>query len=194
MQYIRTERDYKKILQIALLSVGLSLLCFLFYYTWVTFYNPYIRLPFYRRGNYMFTIMYGAILTLCVISMKGQYIGEAFLREIVLSQTISVFLTAAIVYFPMSLLQYELLRALPLIILILVQCVVIVAWNFLANRIYFRIVPPLQMLRIADRKETKMLSEKLNRIPHRYRVVETVYAEQGKEEILKNSAAMMLSC
>jgi len=194
MQYIRTERDYKKILQIALLSVGLSLLCFLFYYTWVTFYNPYIRLPFYRRGNYMFTIMYGAILTLCVISMKGQYIGEAFLREIVLLQTISVFLTAAIVYFPMSLLQYELLRALPLIILILVQCVVIVAWNFLANRIYFRIVPPLQMLRIADRKETKMLSEKLNRIPHRYRVVETVYAEQGKEEILKNSAAMMLSC
>lgn len=189
-----TERDYKKILQIALLCIGLGLLCVAFYIVWVTYYNPYIRIPFYRRGNYMLTIMYGSILGLCVISMKGHQIGESFLREVVLSQGISIVITAVIVYFPMSLLQYGLLDPAPLIGLIFLQTVIIVLWNLAANRIFFHIVPPMELLMIADKDDHSELAKKLNRIPHRYKIVDTVFVEDGAGQIKKHLKNMMPYC
>ena len=104
------KRSFEKTLRIALLLIGLVLASVVFYQVWLVYYNPYIRLPFYRRGNYMITLMYMAILTICVLVMKGQGIGRSRLAEVIISQCIALMMTAVVVYFPMSLLQYELLR------------------------------------------------------------------------------------
>lgn len=177
--------NYDKTIRILLVGMGLTLLCVAFLQVWVRCYNPDIRLPFYRRGNYMLTLMYGAILLVCVLMMKGQALGEAHLTEVIVSQCLSVLITGVIVYFPMSLLQYELLDPLPLVLLTLGQWLVIVLWNLLANRLYFKLVPPIRMLLICeDEKAEGSIVKKLNDIPEKYDVCRKMGIAQGKDAIL----------
>lgn len=179
------KREFEKTLRMFFFGVGLVLLCVAFFQVWVHYYNPNIRLPFYRRGNYMLTLMYGAILFVCVIVMKGQNIGKSQLLEVIISQCIALLMTAVIIYFPMSLLQYELLDPIPLIILTLGQWVLVVLWNLFANKLFFRLVPPLKMLYVTDGRGGGGLAAKLNRIPDRYNVAEEISVSVGKDVLRK---------
>ena len=178
-------RRYEKTLKLTLLALGLLLLCVAFYQVWVRWYNPYIRLPFYRRGNYMFTLMYAAILVVCVLVLRGQELGEAHLTEIIVSQCIALTMTTVIVYFPMSLLQYELLRPWPLLLLMVGQWMLICVWNLIANRVYNRLVPAQRLLLVWDGKSGRKIAEKLNRYPNRFKVAGSVEVGEGKSEIRK---------
>ena len=183
MKYM--SRNYEKSLRILLMGIGLFILCLAFYQVWIKCYNPMIRLPFYRRGNYMFTLMYGAILLVCVLVMKGNTLGQAHLAEVTISQCIALTMTSVIVYFPMSLLQYELLNPWPLLLLMLGQWGLIVLWNLISNRIYFKLVPPVRVLLIWDGKAGRKIAEKLAAIPQRYRVEGEVSIREGREAIRK---------
>lgn len=177
------KRSFEKTLRIVLLLIGLVLASAVFYQVWVQFYNPYIRLPFYRRGNYMITLMYAAILTICVLVMKGQGIGKSRLAEVVISQCIALTMTAVIVYFPMSLLQYELLRPLPLLIMLPGQWLLVFFWNYLANAIYIKLIPPLKLLLVWDCGAGWQVAEKLNRYPNGYSVHTSVNVSEGKTAV-----------
>lgn len=159
------------------------MLCLAFYQVWVKCYNPDIRLPFYRRGNYMLTLMYGTILLVCVLVMKGHTLGQTHLAEVIISQCIAVLLTSVIVYFPMSLLQYELLTPWPLLLLMLGQWVLVIAWNLIVNRVYFKFVPPVKVLLVWDGKAGRKIAEKLDAIPQRYHVSGEVSIQEGREAI-----------
>ncbi|MDO4552453.1 MAG: exopolysaccharide biosynthesis polyprenyl glycosylphosphotransferase [Bacillota bacterium] len=178
-------RSYEKSLRILLISIGLLLLCAAFYQVWVQCYNPYLHMPFFRRGNYMLTIMYGAVLLLCVLSLKGHTLGEARLTEVIAAQCISVLMTAVIVYFPMSLLQYELLEFRPLLLLVPGQWLLVAAWNLLANRIYFKLVPPLRMLLVCDSHSRggREIAKKLNGIPEKYDICGQIGTEDGEDAV-----------
>ncbi|MDD6888165.1 MAG: hypothetical protein PUE41_06810, partial [bacterium] len=127
---------YQKTLQALLLGFGVLLLCVAFYQVWVHAYNPYIRISFYRRGNYMLTLLYALLLLACIFVMKGQKVGEARLLEIIVSQCIALLMCTVIMYFPLSLLQYALLKPGPLLLLLLGQFVMVVLWNLFANLLY----------------------------------------------------------
>lgn len=179
----RMKRSFEKTLRIALLLIGLVLASVVFYQVWVVYYNPYIRLPFYRRGNYMITLMYMAILTICVLVMKGQGIGRSRLAEVIISQCIALTMTAVVVYFPMSLLQYELLRPLPLLIMLPGQWLLVFIWNYLANFIYVKLVPPLKLLLVCDRGDGWRVADKLNKYPKGYSVNLSANVSEGKAVI-----------
>ena len=190
------KRNYEKTLRIILFGIGLGLLCLSFYFVWVEFYNHDIRLPFYRRGNYFLTIMYGIILFVCMMIMKGQYVGEARLLEVVVSQCISACMAAVIVYFPMSLLQYELMSPWPLALLLVAQWALIALWNALANRIYFSLVPPLKILLVYEDDKRSYLAEKLNNISQRYSVCGEISIHEGQSAIreqIRDYEAVLLS-
>ena len=176
-------RNYEKSLRILLVGLGIVMLCLAFYYVWVECYNPLIRLPFYRRGNYMLTLMYGAVLLVCTLVMKGHTLGQAHLSEVTISQCIAVLMTSVIVYFPMSLLQYELLAPWPLLLLMLGQWVLVILWNLIANRLYFKLIPPLKVLLVWDGKSGRKIAKKLGRVPERYRIAGEISIDKGREAV-----------
>ena len=178
-------RHYEKTVRIALLGLELAALSLVFYLVWVEYYNPHIVWPFWRRGNYLLTIMYGVLLLMSVLRMKGQGLGEARLTEVVVSQCIALLLTTVIVYVPMSLLQYELLNPTPLALLMLGQWAIVVVWNYGANRIYYRLVRPRRVLLVTDGTRGRRIAAKLNRIPQRYRVQEEATVAEGKQTLLQ---------
>ena len=94
-------------------------------------------------------------------------------------------MTTVIVYFPMSLLQYELLRPWPLLLLMVGQWMLICVWNLIANRVYNRLVPAQRLLLVWDGKSGRKIAEKLNRYPNRFKVAGSVEVGEGKSEIRK---------
>lgn len=185
---MKISRSYEKTLKIALFAIGFLLLCFAFYKVWVWYYNPYIRLSFYKRGNFMLTLVYMAVLFICTLVMRGQLVGEGHITEVAVSQCISVLMTNVIFYFPMSLLQYELLNPLPLLILMAGQWALIILWNFIANRIYYKLVPPLRMLFVSDGGGDHEIAAKLAFIKDRYDVCGEISVGAGRAVIAATTA------
>ncbi len=171
---------YQKTLQALLLGLGLLLLCIAFYQVWVHAYNPYIRISFYRRGNYMLTLLYAVVLIACIFVMKGQNIGEARLLEIIVSQCIALLMCTVIMYFPLSLLQYALLNPGPLLLLLLGQFAMVILWNLFANRLYFSQIPPLRLLLVSESEDGRAdIAAKLAGVPERYEICGRVSVQEG---------------
>lgn len=175
-------QTYQKTLRVLLMGLGLLLLCIAFYQVWVHAYNPYIRISFYRRGNYMLTLLYAVVLSACIFVMKGQNIGETRLLEIIVSQCIALLMCTVIMYFPLSLLQYALLNPGPLLLLLLGQFVMVVLWNLFANRLYFSQIPPLRLLLVYESEDADGhgdVAAKLAGIPNRYEICGRVSVQEG---------------
>ena len=176
-------RSYEKTLRYVLLGLEIALLSLVFYGVWVEQYNPTLEVPLYRRGNYFLALMYAIVLLVSILGLEGQALGEARLAELVTSQCIALFLTTVLVYFPMSLLQYRLLNPLPILGVMLMQIPVVVLWNFLANKLYFALIPPLRVLLVSDGTQGMKVAAKLNRLPQRYVVDAEVSVAVGREYI-----------
>ncbi len=131
----------------------------------------------------MLTITYAMMLIVCAIIMKGHKLGEARLLELIVSQCISLIMAAVILYFPMSLLQYELLDPTPLVLLVLGQWALTALWCYVANKMYFRVVPPLRLLFITDGRRIPVAVEKIANIPERYKVCQSANISEGKSAI-----------
>lgn len=177
-------RNFNKTLRGLLLGAGLVLLCISFAYVWVNYYNDFIRIPFYRRGNYMLTILYSIIYLVFIFGMKGHQISDRKLAEIIISQCISITAVNVIMYFPLSLLQYELLRPLPLILLTFAQWFGLGIWSVIANRIYFKVVPPTKLLHVVDDAYAGNIEQRLLSAPKQYALCGTVKADDAKELLL----------
>ena len=175
---------YQKTLQALLLGIGVLLLCVAFYQVWVHAYNPYIRISFYRRGNYMLTLLYALLLLACIFVMKGQKVGEARLLEIIVSQCIALLMCTVIMYFPLSLLQYALLKPGPLLLLLLGQFVMVVLWNLFANLLYCSQIPPLRLLFVYETENGDAeIAAKLAGVPERFEIVASVSVQEDGESV-----------
>ena len=146
----------------------------------------YPETDFHFWGYVMFSVLYGIVF----LSMANTYhflnIGMLRKRELVFSFCFSSLLTNLISFFIISLLCKMIVNPVPLILMLLFQCVCGTIILLLANRVFFLLRPVRNavMISSADQHETDTL-EKFNHVRESYKVREILSESDGLEQLKK---------
>lgn len=182
---MNNERNkYIGTIKLVMIAAEVILISLMFYFVWVEVYVPTMRVQFYRRGNYVLTMLYAIVFAVCIMIMRGHELGESRLLEVGVSNGIALLMCNCIMYFPMSLLQYAMLPIVPFLLLTGAQLFVTEAWIWLANKIYYAVYKPQRVLVIYDKNNTQeSLVEKLGYLERRYTIHERMNISAGQSAI-----------
>lgn len=164
----------------ALLMIGSV---FLFLLTLFTFYDD---ATFPQRGNYVLAFLYSCIIITFATMYECFKIGQHRIKELVLSFSISVFLTNFFTFFILSLIASKILSPLALVSLTLAQIVFGTVVYICANKVYFVINPISRCLFVTTGSEYEqdVLSKlQYSKNSSRINIHSVINADAGLENI-----------
>lgn len=145
---------------------------------WFFYYNPNINLPFYAKGHYLMAVVFMAIYLVFTKVYGAFMVGMASVLDLIFSQVIAVGFTVASSYAIFTLLSYELVNPIPLIIFFAVFSVVAALWCFLADKVYFRLHKAKETIVIFGNKESYESLKGIKGMTKRFLVKETYDCEK----------------
>ena len=175
---------YKRILKFGSAIVILAIEIALYYFVWTYYYNPVIRNPFWRRGNWLVVVLYGVILAGLLYTYGGLKIGLLRRGNIIYSHILSIFLTNAIAYIQLALIDRRFNNPTALIILTGVDIVAILIWVFLFQWVYSLMFPPRQLLVVYGERPVFHILEKLNTREDKYIIAGAIHIDAGVDKII----------
>ena len=131
-------------------------------YVWYGYYNPLLKNPFWRRGNWLIIVLYGVLLLFFLKTYGGLKIGFLKKGNLIYSQILSVVFVNIVTYIQIALIDKKFHNVLMILVVTLLDVVVIVAWTFVFQWIYGRIFPPRRMLYVHGNRSTSYLRDKIN--------------------------------
>lgn len=108
-------------------------------YVWYGYYNPLLKNPFWRRGNWLIIVLYGVLLLFFLKTYGGLKIGFLKKGNLIYSQILSVVFVNIVTYIQIALIDKKFHNVLMILVVTLLDVVVIVAWTFVFQWIYGRI-------------------------------------------------------
>lgn len=156
------------------------------YHVWLTNYNPFIPLSFFRLGNYLLALVFMVVYLVFVKVYGGFMVGTATVSDLIFSQIISIGFLQGACYVIFSLLSYKLVSPLPFIINFIIFSVFAVVWSFTANRVYFRLHKPKKTIVVYGNLNSYASIKGVKRLKERFDVQKVYnYEEIPLEEIFK---------
>ncbi len=145
-------------------------------YVWVVYYNTELPKAYYFWGHVFITVVYLCLLLFSSTMYGGLKIGSYRMLELLFSQVIATFLTDVLFYAIVCMLAYHFPTPLPLIIGLMIQCILIGGWIFLATTVYRGLFPPLDVVLIYDGDHKDLFVEKVKTRRHQFKITETIKA------------------
>ncbi len=170
---------YKRLIKLGFSFILILMLTGLYGYIWVEYYNKIIWAPFFRRGNWMMTFIYGVLLILFMQTYGGFKIGFLKKGNLIYSQILAVIFTNAVTYFQITAMHKRFITPLPLGLNIALSAVIIVCWTLVFEWIYRMLFPPRRMLLISGDHLDYHLFEKMNNREDKYVICEIVSYHEG---------------
>lgn len=154
-------------------------------YVWYGYYNPLLKNPFWRRGNWLFIVLYGVLLLFFLKTYGGLKIGFLKKGNLIYSQILSVVFVNIVTYIQIALIDKKFHNVLMILVVTLLDVVVIVAWTFVFQWIYGRIFPPRRMLYVHGNRSTSYLRDKINSREDKYQICRNLDYRCGMERLFK---------
>lgn len=181
-----TAKKYLKRVLIFLISLLLIVLLTLaFGYVWYNVYGIRIHLPFWRRGNILVIIIYAIILLLFAKMYNAIKIGYLKRIDVMISWGISIVCANIFEYFLMSLIDRQLLDAVPMIWLSLADLVIVFIWTQISGAAYHKLYRPRRILIIYGKYPPDQFLMKLMRRRDRFVIGEKIHVSVGEKELYK---------
>ncbi len=146
--------------------------------TWFFYYNPNINLPFFEKGHYLMTVVFMVIYLVFTRVYGGFMVGTASVLDLIFSQIIAIGFTVASSYAIFTLLSYELVNPVPLIIFFAIFSIVAALWCYLADKVYFSLHKPKKTIVIFGNKESYESLKGVKGMTKRFIVEETYDSEK----------------
>ncbi len=151
---------------------------------WFFCYNPNINLPFYAKGHYLMTVVF-MVIYLVFTKVYGAFmVGTASVLDLIFSQVIAVGFTVGSAYAIFTLLSYELVNPIPLIIFFVIFSIVAALWCYFADKVYFRLHKAKETIVIFGNKESYESLKGLKGMTKRFVVKETYDSEKTTLDFL----------
>lgn len=144
---------------------------------------------------FLFVLMfYAGSLTLARIYGAISF-GEERISELVVSQAVTITLTHLSMFIAVSILEYPNVRLWGWVLSGAVSLAFSVFWTILANRVYFRLFPPLHSIIVYGELRSSKTLEMLYTYPKKFRVEKAITMEElgGHFEILKSYDAVFIN-
>lgn len=177
--------QYKRIIKFGFAMVIVFLEIAIYAYVWYGYYNPLLKNPFWRRGNWLIIILYGVLLLFFLKTYGGLKIGFLKKGNLIYSQILSVVFVNIVTYIQIALIDKKFHNVLMILVVTLLDVVVIVAWTFVFQWIYGRIFPPRRMLYVHGNRSTSYLRDKINSREDKYQICRNLDYRCGMERLFK---------
>ena len=166
--------------------VEVVILTCLYFAFWSDEYNAlHILSAFSGYGHWIIIAIY-AILTMVMLSaFDGLLFGYLRMSDMLLSQTLCMFIVNFVTYWQLCLIDDELLSALPMVKLMVADMVLIVICVFLYTWIYHKIYAPKKMVMVIGRRDAVSLKFKMETRPDKYHIEKIISAEEDFASICK---------
>ena len=180
---MKQREQFKRIIKFMSSLTVIALQMSLYWIVWLCHYNSNIELPFFRKGNWLMVALYGVLLFFFVHIYGGLKVGYLRKGEIIYSQILALFCVNAVTYIQICLLDRHFVNAVPLVVMMILQIVVIVLWASLFQRFYSKMFPPRKMLLIYGERSAFGLMNKISTRDDKYNICETVNVKRGMEYV-----------
>lgn len=180
---MRSSEQYKRVVKFLSSLIIIFAQVGIYWNTWITYYNDYIELPFFRKGNWLMAAVFGVQLFFFSKIYGGLKVGYLKVGDVIYSQILALFCTNAITYLQICLLDRHFVNAVPLIITMLVQIVVTVLWTVVFQRVYGQLFPPRKMIMIYGERPAFGLEKKISTRGDKYHICESVSIKCGLEAV-----------
>ena len=178
---------FKRLVRFGSGAVILAIEVALYYYIWVTHYNPLMEVPFWRRGNWLLAAVYGALLLMLHYIYGGLRIGILRKGNLIYSQCLAVVVANVFAYIELVLVDKAMHNPGMFIILTGIDFLVIVIWAFLFQWFYNRLFPPRQLLMIYGERSVFKLMDKLNSRDDKYVLAGAMNVRSGIDRIMEEA-------
>ena len=159
------------------------LLIFSYTYSYRRYYKHAV---FWDRGNYVFLLLYTAILVIFITMYGGYRLRQSRTRELVFSFGFACLLTNGLTYFIMSLIARELLNPWALILTAAVQCIAETFLYILCRLAVSWLEPPEAVLCLLNEEEDDgWLSAKFDKRRTRFTVDRIIRSDLPEEELFR---------
>lgn len=156
----------------------------LYWFVWNGRISEMAGTPFFRKGDWLMTAVYGLLLLFFSRMYGGLRIGYLERGNVLYSQVLSVTLVNGFTYLQTALLAKRFLYIGPFVFVLVMQVIVIGIWTFGANLLFQRLFPPRQMLLIYGNRPSLTLMHKMNCRKDRYQIKDVIHIDKGLEKVL----------
>lgn len=164
-------KEYHGLIKFFSTSIIVILIAGAFLITWVIYYNPLMQYsPLYSNGLILLIAVYGFIYITFVNVYSGFKIGHLRITDIIYSQFTALVLVNILTYLEVSLMDRRLLNPLMFVVMTVFQLIVTVVWTFFANRIYFKIFKPLNVLLLHGESDPILFIAKIGRRSDKFNI------------------------
>lgn len=176
---------YKRMVLFFSSLINIVLLTATFYVAWFVYYSKQMfnNQTFYYKGNYVVIVLYALLLAFFSKMYGGLKIGQLRRLEVMLSQMLSVFLVNIVTYLVVSLLAFALVNPMPLLLMMLSECVIIIIWTIVVMKVYNRFFQPWKILLIYGERPAEDLVYKVETRRDKYAIYDAINADEGIEAI-----------
>ena len=181
---MKIQEKFKRLVRLLFSAVLVTVVSGIYGYTWINYFNTIIRLPFFRRGNWMMIFLYIVILFFMMKMYGGFTVGLQEKGKLIFSQLLSVVFTNTFTYFQISVLAKKFFNPFSIIGITIVQIIIIIIWSLIYQRIYIHIFPPRNMLLISGRRSDYYLMEKMNLRMDKCRIDKSISYKSGIQNII----------
>ncbi|MDW2799681.1 exopolysaccharide biosynthesis polyprenyl glycosylphosphotransferase [Clostridium boliviensis] len=186
---MKIDQKYKRLVKL-IFTFGITTMLIVFYsWTWIEYYNKVIEFPFFRRGNWMMTFLYGVILVLFMNTYGGYKVGYLKRGNLIYSQILAILFTNIFTYLQIAVLDKHFVNPVQLIKMTGYDLFAIVIWTLVYQWIYTKIFPPRRMLLVSGKRSDYHLIEKINSREDKYEICKIINIEKGilllKREIMR---------
>lgn len=193
---MKSYEKYKRLIKLLFSAVTLILLVGVYGCVWIGYYNKEVlQAPFFRRGNWLVIVLYGALLIFFLQMYGGFKVGYLKRGNLLYSQILSVLFTNIFTYFQIAIIDKRFLNPVPMVIMTIAEFIVILLWTWLFQLAYGKLFPPRKMLLISGERSDYHLLEKINARDDKYEICKVVNYRRGidklKAEIKKYDAVII---
>lgn len=175
--------QYKRIIKFLAGFITFGIETILYWLVWIRYYNDYIEMPFFRKGNWLMVAFYGILLLFFGGVYGGFKLGYLKKVDAIYSLILSLVCTNCLVYIQIALLDRHFVNAWPLVVMSVVQALAIILWINIFYWLYSVMFPPRRMLLIYGERPVFGLMEKISTRQDKYNICETVNIKVGLEKI-----------
>lgn len=155
-------------------------------FVWYEYYADIIKLPFYRRGNWMIIAVYGILLFIITQFYGGYHVGYYRRGDILFSCLMSMVVTNGITYLQTSLVDRNFINGMPIIWMSVVDFILIWVWATAADKFYQNLNPPRQLLCIYGGSDVaRSMITKMAVRDDKYIIQEVINIDEGLLAVLE---------
>lgn len=180
------QRRVQALLQVVLLAI-------LYFIIWKFCYTD-LMFPYLGKGKYVLMGVYALFVMILFHYSESFGYGNLKLADIIVSQSISIFLVNMLTYFQLCLISNEMITPIPMLVLTVLDMFLCLGCCYIYEVIYLKNLSPRDMLLIYGSKNALELQHKLSTRVDKYHISKIISTEAGFdaicEEIKKHNSVM----